>query len=97
MQGGADRGTAGITRQEERQKGDESGSAGVGAGIRDSHTGEGESAGVGGASASGCSPISEGGAGWSSPYHLHNHTIHYYVLLQGNEAGESEAGAHQSW
>ena len=54
--------TVGITRQDVKQRGGESGSAGVGAGIRGSDTGEGEGAGVGGASVSGCGPICEGGA-----------------------------------
>ena len=96
LQGGVDRATVGITRQDERSRGDEAGSAGVGPSIRGSHTGEGEGVGVGGASASGCGPISEGGAVWSSPHHLHSHTIHC-VLLQGNGAGEGEIGANQSW
>ena len=83
----------GITRHEERQRGGEAGSAGVEPGIRDSHTGEGEGAGVGGARTSKCGLIcEEGGAGWSCPHHLHSHTIHY-VLLQGNGAGEDNVRA----
>ena len=86
--------TGSWTCREERQIGAEAGIASVSPIIRGSQVGEGEGAGVGDPSVSGCGNISEG-VSVSNPYYLQLHTTNY-MLHQHNGAGEREGGTNES-
>ena len=62
--------------------------------IRGSQVGEGEGAGVGDLSFSGCGVSSED-VSWSNPYNLQLHTTNH-TLHQHNGAGESEGGTNEN-